>query len=651
MQKKKINNKFRWTRSLTVTITLMALIAAASFLVTEHITQKEEEHGFEILYQEAEALAKEIETNVQSDCEQLELIASVLARYDDLTFDQLSEFLDNYQTVGMMSSLELLLPNNTVLTAEGEVIDASGILSFEQESALGAHISDREKDLKEENYIVRHYVPVIKNNEIAALLYGVVELDSLPQEALNQYYGGEAAIYIIDGATGDFLVDTWHQEEGGNIWNLGERPMAEGYDHQQLKQGLTEGKSDYVVFVSQSINRYLYFYFQPVKINQWRVALSVPEDVIFAGRNNIRHVLNIFILFESVCFVLYFLWMFHYVWKETNDKQNQLDTINYMYDVENLLFTAHEKEENIMTALGKIAHITHAERLGFWLVEPIKERQAFLWEKKVSEPFLQQWDMAEKLIGYFHQGNSLFYADDKESLQTIFAGKMQIKNMTAIPIKDTDGEICGILSAFNTPDKPENANLLKSVGFSFSMFCHNRRTYNAIKLLGELDALSGLYNRNRYELELIKYEKKEYTSLACIYIDANGLHELNNSQGHEAGDAMLKAIGRIIREKFDPQHAYRIGGDEFVAFILNQDQKTAEQLAKDTVKALDRMGIHVSIGVQWQQEVNSIQDLVRKAEQKMYEAKEAYYHAVSSDRQPRPNRLNLIHASKQTDQE
>ena len=44
-------------------------------------------------------------------------------------------------------------------------------------------------------------------------------------------------MYIVEGESGNFIMDTWH-ETVGNIWDLGERPMAEGYDHEQLKQGL-----------------------------------------------------------------------------------------------------------------------------------------------------------------------------------------------------------------------------------------------------------------------------------------------------------------------------------------------------------------------------------------------------------------------------
>ena len=253
-----------WQPSLAVTIALIAMIAAASLWVTDRVNQMEEARSFARLQEEAAGLAKDIEASVRSDREQLEMIATVVSEYQDLTSPRLWEVLDSYAASGIMSRLELLLPDDTVLTTGGVRLEADGLPSFAAESLQGAHITDRSADPEEEGaYIARHYVPVLREGETVAMLYGVVELGTLPEELVAEPYGGEAAIYIIDGDTGDFLVDTWHNEPGGNIWSLGERPMADGYNHEQLKQGLIDGDTGYVVFVSRSIGRYLYFYYQP----------------------------------------------------------------------------------------------------------------------------------------------------------------------------------------------------------------------------------------------------------------------------------------------------------------------------------------------------------------------------------------------------
>lgn len=632
-------NHTHWQPSLAVTIALIAMIAAASLWVTDRVNQMEEARSFARLQEEAAGLAKDIESRVRSDREQLEMIATVVSEYQDLTSPRLWEVLDSYAASGVMSRLELLLPDDTVLTTGGVRLEADGLPSFAAESLQGAHITDRSADPNSEGeYIARHYVPVLREGETVAMLYGVVELGTLPEELVAEPYGGEAAIYIIDGDTGDFLVDTWHNEPGGNIWSLGERPMADGYNHEQLKQGLIDGETGYVVFVSRSIGRYLYFYYQPLAVNQWRLALSVPEDVVFESADTIRTLLDLFLFFEIVCFALYFLWMLRYVRRETSQKQRQLDLINYVYDVESLLFNAHEKQENLSAALERIARITSASSVGFWSAEALGGGASFLWQRGAS-PAVQGLDramdmLAARLMEYFRAGGVAVAVSGPEELRTLLhSGEPMLDtSLIAVPITDRAGGLCGVLFACGVPQKWVDPSPLRHVGISFSMFEQNRRIYNAVKRRGERDALSGLYNRNRFEVDVPEYASRYRTSLACVYIDINGLHELNNQEGHEAGDNMIRSTAQALIEVFGTDCAYRIGGDEFVAFVTDRDEGAVRQMCRSVEETLAAKEIHVSVGMGWREQVSSVDELIKEAEQAMYAAKRAYYGQAAHDR-------------------
>lgn len=640
-----------WRPSILISIGLIIMVIVLSFSAVNRIKHIEEERSFDHLYEEARTLAQYIEMQAQNDREHLEIIASMVAAYEDFTDPQLWEILDSYMNVGMTSRVEILLPGDTVLTRGVRSVDVSGEISFDEEAALGAHITDRERDLNGQTYILRHYVPVIRDGETVAMLYGVVGLAGLPDALLNNPYGGQAAVYIIDGSTGDFLMDTWHNEMG-NIWDLGERPLAPGYNHAQLKQGLINGETGYVVFVSQTINRYLYFCYEPIGINNWRIALSVPEEVVFASADNIRYVLNWFLALEILLFVLYFVVMFSYNFRKAKQKQREIDTISYIYEVESLLFNAHEKQENILTALEKVARVTLAEKAGFWLVDgPADDNHCFLWEKPESankahcEP-IDQMEIFRILLAYFRAGNPQFQARNQEAFHQIRPTEeggccklIPVKNLMAIPIEGLNGEICGILAVCNMQNSQADPVLLKSVSFSFGMFCHNVQSHNAIKEMGERDALSGLYNRNRYEMDLPKYLQAYTTSLACVYVDVNGLHELNNTKGHEAGDRMLKSVSIKLQGKFGTQSTYRIGGDEFLAFVVDQAEETVDRLSRELEMDLQQDGIYISVGVQWQTQVTSMDDLIKRAEEKMYAAKKRYYEEHKEEWQDRDVRF------------
>lgn len=57
-----------------------------------------------------------------------------------------------------------------------------------------------------------------------------------------------------------------------------------------------------------------------------------------------------------------------------------------------------------------------------------------------------------------------------------------------------------------------------------------------------IDALTGLYNRGKYERDIRMFQATGYERLTCVYMDVVGLHEVNNHLGHEAGDKMLCMI-------------------------------------------------------------------------------------------------------------
>lgn len=272
---------------------LIFLMISGSFVAVRWISKIEEEQSFMKLHEETDYLAEHIQLNIDNDRGQLEIIAAVIARAESFTDQILWDILDSYSNIGLISRLELLLPDDTIVTRHGE-IRIQDSLSFDKEAALGSHITDLENDfINDGQPILRHYVPVIQNGQITAMLYGVIEVASLPSILINDPYDGEAAAYLMEGETGNLIVDTWHSELG-NLWDMGKRQMADGYDYEQLKEGLINGKSDYVVFVSETIGKYLYFYYEPLEINDWRIALSVPEDVVFENSNLVKHVTSLF---------------------------------------------------------------------------------------------------------------------------------------------------------------------------------------------------------------------------------------------------------------------------------------------------------------------------------------------------------------------
>lgn len=623
--------KMWWGQSLAATAIVIVLMLLASLLVIYNINTMEEDRALKQLYGDSNDVVETIVSCADNDRASLEILSGTVAQFGDLTDPALWELLDSYVNVGMMSHVELLLPGDTVLTTGGQAIDASGKLSFQAEAAKGEHISDRETDLVNENlFVVRHYMPVKRNGETVAMLYGVVITDNLVETAGLHPYEGKAAVYVIDGNTGDFLLDTWHPGAGGNIWELGERKMAPGYTKEQMYEGFVTGRSGHVVFVSRTIGEYLYFYSQPLPINNWRIGLSVPESVVFRNANAIKHRLNVFIAFEIICFAVYFVWMSAYVRRATAEKQKRIDMIEDISHIERMLFNAHEEEQSLYNAMEKLRSLTGADRVALWVWGSTGGRKFLCMEgMELCEQRANGCQFGFiRLLEHFATGNRFFESSIYPSIRLMVPQKefIDVESVIAVPVKGNNGMICGILALGNIESDATMKILLQSMTFSFGRFRENLHTHVVIQEQRDRDALTGLYNRMRYERDIREHFADPNISKACVYIDVNGLHAVNNTQGHKAGDIMLCIIADGMRKYFDTSYIYRIGGDEFV-LLFSGSREESELAAQSAAlqEELDKKNYHISVGVCCGEEGELIDDLLKRAEHEMYLEKAEYY--------------------------
>ncbi len=147
-----------------------------------------------------------------------------------------------------------------------------------------------------------------------------------------------------------------------------------------------------------------------------------------------------------------------------------------------------------------------------------------------------------------------------------------------------------------------------------------------LHVMSETDQLTGLNNRNCYEWRLETYPSVYRKSICCLYIDVNGLHELNNTKGHKAGDEMLRYIADVVKMQFGGKDTYRIGGDEYVAFVLDDTEESIKEKILEMNTQINEKGYHVAVGYEYDdsKEVD-ISRLIVTAESKMYKDKSDYY--------------------------
>lgn len=98
--------------------------------------------------------------------------------------------------------------------------------------------------------------------------------------------------------------------------------------------------------------------------------------------------------------------------------------------------------------------------------------------------------------------------------------------------------------------------------------------FDLISKLAYSDGLTGLGNRTAYleQLEAYGNKLKEILQIGIVYLDVNNLKMINDNQGHEFGDELIRQAAKIIEGSFGCfGKAYRIGGDEFCVLMTGDD--------------------------------------------------------------------------------
>ncbi len=161
-----------------------------------------------------------------------------------------------------------------------------------------------------------------------------------------------------------------------------------------------------------------------------------------------------------------------------------------------------------------------------------------------------------------------------------------------------------------------------------------------LEFLGKHDVLTKLYNRSFYVDELNRLERKGPLPVTIIMADLNGLKSTNDRLGHAAGDALLRRVGEVLNKAVDkPRHAARIGGDEFAVILPNADERagdavmeTIQKLAELNNQFYSAVPINLSLGAATSRPGERLEDVARRADERMYVAKRLHHSALENDR-------------------
>jgi len=216
--------------------------------------------------------------------------------------------------------------------------------------------------------------------------------------------------------------------------------------------------------------------------------------------------------------------------------------------------------------------------------------------------------------------------------------QVPIKAYIGVPLLDAQGALFGTLCAIDPLPQPEAlvkdqslfellAGLLSALLQAELKAAHEARRSERLELEAQTDSLTQLYNRRAWDRLLSKEEERcrRYGYPAVVLcIDLDELKHVNDTQGHAAGDALIRRAADALRTAArEADIVARLGGDEFGLIGVECDQEGAVALLERIRQALADFGVAASIGLAPRIPADGLAAAWETADRLMYEDKRA----------------------------
>lgn len=628
---------------LMPTLVVMVLILVLTVATYNISLRQEEEECFNRLENASETMVQSIKNRVNDDLNYLRLIGKDFSNEDHLpTYEEYKDRLSTFEDVSLFERVDLLMKNNTLYTMHDEVqqIYTNEFLVL---NSTAEYMDRVHTDTLTNKRSVNYYVPIQQNETVIAYLVGVFQCDTMDDQFYTKILNGKTHNSIIDTTDGQVVMDN----QDLNIDNI-----ASDTDFKLLSPKKNVLKQIHSLksgaFASEKNGEKKYFVYKPVGVCNWELLVMVNEEDAFANVLTLKHNYMIMVICEILILLLYcgfYITKVRRISKKSNELNEDLNVSNTLIQCVRKLSNDLYKESTIDEILQIICEFYQAERCYVLDLDMDNKKVNGIFEYGKRHDDIHIENMVRlclehtDLINQFFENQKSYYIEDVTHeipyTSPIYASFMQqkIHSIIVVPFMDHK-QIKGVFAVDNPKQNYYQKDFLESLCFFIKTAMEREKEKTKLKNLSYVDSLTYAQNRNHFNEYLEQNRNKELHSLGVIYLDLNGLKEINDKMGHIAGDTLIITASYALQEIF-LDNSYRVGGDEFV--VIEQDVSELlffDQYAK-LLKRMKELEISVATGCVWKETCSNLSETLQEADQKMYEDKKRYYSLAENDRRRR----------------
>ncbi|WP_270741908.1 diguanylate cyclase domain-containing protein [Holdemanella biformis] len=627
---------------LLPTLLVMILILALT-VTTYHISFKQEESCYNRLENASNAIIQSIQNCMQDDLNYLRLIGKDFSNEDHLpTYEEYTSRLSTFEDVSLFERVDLSMQNNMMYTMHKDVqpIQSNDFLTL---NADAEYMDQVHTDPLTNKKSVNYYVPIQQNDSVVAYLVGVIQCDTLDEKFYTQIYSGKTQNLIIDTTDGQVVMNNQDILDYDTFSTNGCKLLSPKKD--VIKQ-IHALKSGVVKFEKDGIKKYLCY--KPIQVYNWELIVIVDEDVAFASALTLKKNYMLMVICEVVILLLYcgfYIAKVRRISNKSNEFEKDLNVSHTLIQCVRKLSNDTNQKGAIEDILKIICEFYQAERCYVLDLDFENKQTNSIYEygnrnddihiDHMVRLCLENMDLVQR----FFENQKSYYIEDVTSeiskTSPIYSSfiSQKIHSIILVPFVDNH-QIKGVFAVDNPKQNYYQKDFLESLCFFIETAMTREKEKKHLQNLSYVDSLTYAQNRNHFNEYLKKNRGKDLRFVGVIYLDLNGLKEINDKMGHLAGDTLIISASYVLQEIF-ADNLYRIGGDEFV--VIEQDVLESEFMSKYN-KLLVRMKeleISVATGYIWKERCLNLSEILQAADQKMYEDKKRYYSIAQNDRRRR----------------
>lgn len=298
-----------WMRLVPILVIVVTTVAM-SLIIYQKMIKKEEEICWERLEIATKSTAGKINVRINDNISFLESVSESFVLTQKLNdVEIVGEYLNSVMSRTIFERIDVLLPNEVMITHNGEAISVKGDLSYNELLNKGSHVSPRCTNPFSGEEVIYCFTAIKVDNEVKGLLIGTIDCKILGEIFEVFTYGKDSQLFLIDCTDGKYLIDTWH-EKIDNIYNLGTRVSIDGKEKIDMVSDIINRKTGKLTYISETNGENSYQYYTPVEDFNWELCVVVQEDIVFENVDDLRKILATVGVVEFILLFMFVVWNF-----------------------------------------------------------------------------------------------------------------------------------------------------------------------------------------------------------------------------------------------------------------------------------------------------------------------------------------------------